>query len=120
MAVGPGSAQGLVNAHAVFHDSFLGDADVPSRRKADQPELKTVRLAFDRIETGKTEIAVLLDDDGNPINVPRSLLPGGARPGDVLEVTLRRDLESTRGIADETRSLQKELKATDPGGDLSL
>jgi hypothetical protein len=93
---------------------------VPSRRKADKGEIQRVRLSFDRVETGRTAIAVLLDDDGTPINVPRKLLPGGARPGDVLEVTFRRDLESTRRIAEETRSVQEELKATDPGGDLTL
>jgi hypothetical protein len=64
---------------------------VPSRRKADKGEIQRVRLSFDRVETGRTAIAVLLDD-----------------------------LESTRRIAEETRSVQEELKATDPGGDLTL
>jgi hypothetical protein len=94
---------------------------VPSRRNND--DVKTVALALDRIEAGKAEgeeIAVLLTDDGNAINVPRGLLPASARPGDVLDVTFRRDLEATRRIVEETKKVQDDLKATDPGGDIRL
>jgi Protein of unknown function (DUF3006) len=93
---------------------------VPSRRKPDNVNVKTVQLSIDRIETGKSEIAVLLSDDGTTIDVPRRLLPDGARPGDVLVVTFRRDLEATRRVAEETRQVQDDLKATDPGGDIRL
>ena len=94
---------------------------MPSRRKGDD-NAKTVVLSIDRLESGegKTEVAVLLTDDGTPIDVPRHLLPDGARPGDVLAVTFRRDLEATRHVAERTRKLQDDLKATDPGGDLVL
>jgi hypothetical protein len=77
-------------------------------------------LSLDRFEGKNGSIAVLVTDDGETINVPRSLLPPGAKAGDVLTMTLQRDLEATRKLAEETRKLQQDLKRTDPGGDLKL
>ena len=54
------------------------------------------------------------------LNVPRSLLPKGTQPGDVLALTLERDLEATRRLADETKRLQAKLSERDPGGDIKL
>jgi Protein of unknown function (DUF3006) len=59
-------------------------------------------------------------DDGEAINVSRSWLPAGAKAGDVLTLTLERDEEGTRKVAEATRKVQKDLKATDPGGDIKL
>jgi hypothetical protein len=77
-------------------------------------------LSLDRFEGKNKSIAVLLTDDGESINLPRALLPPGAKAGDVLILTLERDLEATRKLAAETRKVQNELKATDPGGDIKL
>ena len=78
------------------------------------------QVSLDRFEGKNQSIAVLLTDDGVAINIPRSLLPKGARPGDVLNLTLERDDEATRKLAEQTRQVQKDLKATDPGGDIKL
>ncbi|MGC8640068.1 MAG: DUF3006 domain-containing protein [Isosphaeraceae bacterium] len=78
------------------------------------------QVSLDRFEGKNQSIAVLLTDDGVAINIPRSLLPKGARPGDVLNLTLDRDDEATRKLAEQTRQVQKDLKATDPGGDIKL
>jgi hypothetical protein len=88
----------------------------------DDGGLKTLALSVDRIERpdGPGEIVVLLGPDGTPINVPRSLLPEGLKPGDVVQVTFRRDLEATRRVAARTRQVQEELKTRDPGGDIRL
>lgn len=94
---------------------------MPRRRNDD--DCKTVALAIDRIEVGKgkgEEIAVLLTDEGFPINVPRGILPASARPGEVLAVTFRRDREATRRVVEETKKIQDDLKANDPGGDIRL
>jgi hypothetical protein len=80
----------------------------------------TTRLSLDRFEGKNKSIAVLLTDDGESINVPRSLLPPGVKAGDVLTLTLERDAEATRKLAEETRQVQKDLKKTDPGGDIRL
>jgi hypothetical protein len=93
---------------------------VPSQSKPD--DTRTVQLSIDRFEEGKgkTKIAILLTDDGTAFDVPGKILPAGASPGDVLTVTFRRDLRATRRVADRTRSVQDELKAADPGGDIKI
>jgi hypothetical protein len=78
------------------------------------------RLSLDRFEGKSKQIAVLVSDDGETVNVPRSLLPPAAKPGDVLSWTLEIDHEATRQLADETKRLQQELSKRDPGGDLTL
>jgi hypothetical protein len=80
----------------------------------------TIHLSIDRFEGDGKEIAVLLTDDGQTINVPRSLLPKGCHAGDVLTLTLERDAAATKRVADETRKVQDELKTRDTGGDISL
>jgi hypothetical protein len=78
------------------------------------------QLSLDRFEGKNKSIAVLLLDDGESINLPRSLLPPGAEAGDILNLTLERDVEATKKLAEETKAMQKDLKATDPGGDIKL
>ncbi len=79
-----------------------------------------IRLSLDRFEGDKKQVAVLLTDDGTAINFPRALLPKGARIGDVLTVSLERDVEATRKLAADTRKVQAQLRKTDPGGDIKL
>lgn len=74
-------------------------------------------LSLDRFEGN---LAVLLTDDGDQINVPKAMLPKGSKAGDVLTLTLERDEASTRHVADNTARVQAELRKTDPGGDIKL
>ena len=78
------------------------------------------RLSFDRFEGKGKQLAVLIDDDGAILNVPRSLLPPGAKPGDVLTLTLELDPATTAKLAKETRRVQDDLSKGDPGGDIKL
>ncbi len=78
------------------------------------------QLSLDRFEGKNKSIAVLLTDAGETLNLPRSLLPSGVKVGDVLELTLERDVDASRKLRDQTRSVQKELRTTDPGGDIKL
>ncbi len=48
----------------------------------------STRLSFDRFEGKSKQIAVLVADDGATVKVPRSFLPAGAKPGDVLTLSL--------------------------------
>jgi len=52
------------------------------------------RASLDRIEEG---LAVLLlrEDESVRFTLPRPLLPGDAREGDILEITVRRDIAAT-------------------------
>jgi hypothetical protein len=78
------------------------------------------RLSIDRFEGDKKDIAVLLTDDGEQVNFPKKMLPRGAKAGDVLTLSLERDAEATRQVAEQTRQVQGDLKKRDPGGDLKL
>jgi hypothetical protein len=80
----------------------------------------TTLLSLDRFEGKDRSIAVLVTEDGASINVPRSLLPPSAKAGDVLSLSLERDAEATAKLGEQTRKVQKDLKATDSGGDLKL
>jgi hypothetical protein len=80
----------------------------------------STRLSLDRFEGKGKQIAVLLTDDGDTLNLPKSLLPAGAKPGDVLTLTLERDAAASRQVADETRKVQDKLAERDPGGDIKL
>jgi hypothetical protein len=80
----------------------------------------TIRLSIDRFEGDRKQIAVLLTDDGTPINFPKALLPKGAKAGDILTFQVERDIEATRKVADASKRVQDELKKRDPGGDIRL
>ena len=80
----------------------------------------TIRLSIDRFEGDCKQIAVLLADDGTPINFPKALLPRGAKAGDLLTFNIERDQEATKRVADATKRVQDDLKERDPGRDIRL
>ena len=80
----------------------------------------STRLSLDRFEGKGKQIAVLLTDDGEALNFPKSLLPPGTKPGDVLTLTLERDDLASKQLAEETRQVQERLANRDPGGDIKL
>lgn len=83
--------------------------------------------AVDRIQGAS---AVLLDDAGRVVTVPRSRLPRDLAEGDVLRVpeqggtpdwgTAVVDAQETARRRDEARSRLEDLKQRDPGGDVRL
>jgi hypothetical protein len=74
-------------------------------------------LSFDRWE-GK--FAVLLTDEGQPLDFPKELLPKGAKPGDMLSFSIDVDREATDVLKRETQALQDKLRKTDSGEDIKL
>lgn len=85
-------------------------------------------LVLDRYES---DIAVLVSDDGGVIEVDRSRLPTGAKPGMVLRVTrdeageplwgeAQVDVEATAKRLEEAQAILGELRKRDPGGDIVL
>ena len=78
------------------------------------------RWNVDRFEGRDKEIAVLVDDEGVTVNIPRALLPDEVGAGEVVTITIARDAEATAAVAAEAEQLAAELKATDPGGDIAL
>lgn len=68
-----------------------------------------MKVTLDRIEDG---IAVLLirNDESIQINIPIELLPADCREGDILDITISRDLESTKAAKERVSSLIERLK----------
>ncbi len=77
-------------------------------------------LSVDRFEGKDHSVAVLLTDDGEPINMPRSVLPPDLKAGDVLTFAIEHDREATRAVASETARVERELSERDPKGDIRL
>ncbi len=77
-------------------------------------------LSHDRFEGKGKQIAVLVTDDGDTLNIPKSLLPPNSKPGDVITLSLEHDAQATRDVADQTRQVQDKLSQSDPGGDIKL
>lgn len=69
-----------------------------------------VRAVIDRVEDGG--VAVLLVGDGRTqVDVPRDLLPEGAREGDHLRIKFSLDAPARAGAEDRIAKLQEDLEA---------
>lgn len=86
------------------------------------------RLIVDRHEG---DLSVVEVDGRGFVDLPRWLLPAGARADDVLAVTvdagaervtitIARDPEATARARDAAQAAVRRLKRRDPGGDVSL
>jgi hypothetical protein len=80
----------------------------------------STRLSLDRFEGKGKQIAVLVTDEGETLNLPKSILPAGAKPGDVLTLKLERDAAASTRVAEETHQVQDKLAKGDPGGDIKI
>jgi Protein of unknown function (DUF3006) len=80
----------------------------------------SIRLSLDRFEGKSKATAVLVNDEGEIVNLPKSMLPPGTKPGDVLTLSLVCDDDASRQVAEETRRVQDKLSKRDPGGDIKL
>lgn len=86
------------------------------------------RLVVDRVEG---ELAAVEVDGGAVLDLPRWLLPPGAREGDVVQVEvhadgrarslrLQVDAGATAAAREDAEALLKRLRDRDPGGDVQL
>jgi len=67
------------------------------------------KVTLDRIEEG---IAVLLvrDEGSIRINIPLFLLPAESKEGDILDITIIKDLQETEDAKERVSSLLEKLK----------
>jgi hypothetical protein len=77
-------------------------------------------LSVDRFEGQGHSVAVLLTDEGETVQMPRSLLSPGVRPGDVLNFAIERDAGAARRLSAGTAQVQDQISRSDPGGDIRL
>jgi len=70
----------------------------------------TFCVSLDRVEEG---LAVLLlrEDESVRFTLPVALLPGDAREGDILEMTVRRDVEATEAARQRVAERIARLKS---------
>ena len=67
------------------------------------------KITLDRIEE---DIAVLLvrDEEAIIINIPLYLLPSGSREGDILDITIIRDIQEIEAAKERVSALFEKLK----------
>ena len=71
--------------------------------------MTNLKVTIDRIEEG---IAVLFvrDEEKIKINIPLCLLPVGSKEGDILDITIVRDVQETEDAKERVASLLDKLK----------
>lgn len=76
------------------------------------------------IDSIEENVASIELTDGKMIQLPVSLLPKGAKSGQMLRVTLEIDDAATkrahRQSASQVKQISDESKKSDPGGDIAL
>ncbi len=71
--------------------------------------MESFKVTLDRIEEN---IAVLLvrDEETVKINIPLFLLPAGSREGDILDVTIVRDIQEAEDAKERVSALLDKLR----------
>jgi hypothetical protein len=73
-----------------------------------------VKAIIDRFE-GKLAVLLVGDKGEFRLNFPLSLLPAGSREGDILNISIERDLAATEQTKERTSSLMEKLKKKNEG-----
>lgn len=83
--------------------------------------MSTQQWVIDLIEEGSASIEL---PDGTMVSLPATVLPNGARGGQILRVTIELDPDATRRALDASKAqVEKGSRASrkrDPGGDIVL
>jgi S-adenosylmethionine synthetase len=76
--------------------------------------MESFKVTLDRIEE---DIAVLLvrDEEKIKINIPFFLLPEGSKEGDILDITIDKDIQETEAAKERVSSLLEKLKNKNKG-----
>jgi hypothetical protein len=71
--------------------------------------MKCFKATLDRIEE---DIAVLLvrDEEKIKINIPLFLLPAGSKEGDILDITITKNIQETETAKERVSNLLEKLK----------
>ncbi len=71
--------------------------------------MENFKVTLDRIEE---DVAVLFvrDEEKIKINIPIFLLPLGSREGDILDITITRDVQETADAKERVSSMLEKLK----------
>ena len=73
-----------------------------------------MKAVIDRFE-GELAVLLLGDKGGFRLNFPLSLLPAGCKEGDILNISIERDLAATEQARTQVSELMKKLKKKGQG-----
>lgn len=71
--------------------------------------MKSFNVTLDRIEEG-TAVLLVRDDEKIRINIPFTLLPEGSKEGDILDITITKDVKETEDTKERVSSLLEKLQ----------
>ncbi|MDR7665503.1 DUF3006 domain-containing protein [Methanosarcina sp. Z-7115] len=67
------------------------------------------KVTFDRIEEG-TAVLLVRDEEMVKINIPLFLLPPESKEGDILDITVVKEVKETEDVKERVSSLLEKLK----------
>lgn len=76
--------------------------------------MENFKVTLDRIEEG-TAVLLIRDDETVKINIPLFLLPECSKEGDVLDITITKDVQETADAKKRVSSLLEKLKSKNKG-----
>ncbi|MFZ2497406.1 DUF3006 domain-containing protein [Methanosarcina sp.] len=71
--------------------------------------MESFKVTLDRIEEG-TAVLLVRDEESVRINIPLFLLPEGSKEGNILDITIARDVKETEDAKERVSSLLEKLK----------
>jgi hypothetical protein len=78
--------------------------------------METFKVTLDRIE-GCTAVLLLRGDESIKIDVPLFLLPRESKEGDILNVSIERDVQETEAAKERVSALLEKLKNKNKGAE---
>lgn len=72
------------------------------------------KVTFDRIEED-TAVLLVRDDESVKIDIPLFLLPAESKEGDILDITIVKDVKETEDAKEKVSSLLEKLKKKNQG-----
>lgn len=76
--------------------------------------MESFKVTLDRIEEG-TAVLLIRDDETVKINIPLFLLPAESKEGDILDITITKDVQETADAKKRVSSLLEKLKSKNKG-----
>lgn len=71
--------------------------------------VESFKVTLDRIE-GSIAVLLVRNDEEIKINIPLFLLPAGSREGDILDITIAKNMQETEAASERVSSLIEKLK----------
>ncbi|AAM32753.1 DUF3006 domain-containing protein [Methanosarcina mazei] len=78
--------------------------------------MENFKVTLDRIEDC-TAVLLLRDDESIKIDVPLFLLPRESKEGDILNVSIERDVQETEAAKERVSALLEKLKNKNKGAE---